>query len=422
MNFPKKPVKTGPSAATTIILAFLCLMVAGYALFHISRNAAAEYTTVAAYAFEADDATAVSGCVIRQELLLPNAEGVLDVTRAEGERVSVGHSVATVYTSSDALALEDQLQTKRSQLERVEFLMEERATPGAAAKLDGNIHTRILSMRKNVALGQYAAAEQDAASLQALVLQRTSASSSGASMEELNAQAQAQALRGEIASLQGALSRSARRINAPQAGLFSAAVDGYEGVLTPEALEEMTPSQFAGVKADESVSSNVGKLILGDTWYFAANMDEGTAGAYRTGRRVTVRFPREVAQDLVMKVHRVSDTENGQKLVVFSCDKYLPEVTQLRRQSASIIHASYSGIRVPSEALRVEENVTGVYCLVGLQAGFKPVDVVYQGKGYYLVSPKKKSDNTENQSSTRLRVGDLVLITAEELYDGKVVQ
>ena len=66
--------------------------------------------------------------------------------------------------------------------------------------------------------------------------------------------------------------------------------------------------------------------------------------------------------------------------------------------------------------------MTGVYCLVGMQASFKPVDIVYQGNGYYLVEPSKKADDTENTSSTRLRVGDSVLITAEELYHGKVIE
>ena len=52
---------------------------------------------------------------------------------------------------------------------------------------------------------------------------------------------------------------------------------------------------------------------------------------------------------------------------------------------------------------------------------FKPVDVVYQGSGYYLVEPSKKEDDTENTSSSRLRVGDSIITTAEELYNGKVI-
>ena len=64
----------------------------------------------------------------------------------------------------------------------------------------------------------------------------------------------------------------------------------------------------------------------------------------------------------------------------------------------------------------------GAFGLVGMQAVFKPVDVVYQGDTYYLVEPAKLADDTENTSSSRLREGDSVLITAMELYDGKVLE
>ena len=67
MNFTKKPAKTGPSAATTLILFILFAMVACYALFQISQNAGAAYNTAAAYDFEADDATTVTGYVVREE-------------------------------------------------------------------------------------------------------------------------------------------------------------------------------------------------------------------------------------------------------------------------------------------------------------------------------------------------------------------
>ena len=72
---------------------------------------------------------------------------------------------------------------------------------------------------------------------------------------------------------------------------------------------------------------------------------------------------------------------------------------------------------MPSNALRVsEDGVTGVYCLLGVRAKFKPVQVVFQGDGYMLV--KAVADDSE---SSMLRRGDQVIVTAAELYDGKVV-
>lgn len=420
MKTTKKSTKTGPSAATTLILAILFLMVAGYVVYQIFGNLNSPYETTTAYTYQADDETTVSGYVVREESVLPNQDsGVLDITRAEGERVAAGQSIATVYTSSDAMEIEDQLDTLSAQLEQLNYALDASSNTSAGAKLDSSIQSEILSLRKNIARRQYTALSQDISELQALVIKRDY-SAAGTSAEELTAQIQA--IQTQINTLEAQQSRSAKRITAPSSGLFSAVTDGYEAVLTPAALETMTPSQLAGVTADSAVSSNMGKMVYGDTWYFAAVMDEETAAAYKEGHTVTLRFVKELNRELTMTIDRVSDSEGGQKLIVFSCNKYLPEVTLLRHQTASIIHESYSGLRVPTEALRVEDGVTGVYCLVGRQASFKPVDVVYQGNGYYLVEPSKKSDDTENTSSTRLRIGDTILITAEELYDGKVIE
>ena len=120
-------------------------------------------------------------------------------------------------------------------------------------------------------------------------------------------------------------------------------------------------------------------------------------------------------------------------MVVFQGNTYLQELTLLRRQSAEIILDAIEGIRVPREALRVttqtatekdedtgeeitkEVSVTGVYCVSGAKAVFKPVDVLYTGEEYAVVRSSGSSEKT------RLRSGDTVIAVARNLYDGKVV-
>ena len=98
-------------------------------------------------------------------------------------------------------------------------------------------------------------------------------------------------------------------------------------------------------------------------------------------------------------------------------------LTQLREQNAELIISAYDGLRVPKNALRVDENgVSGVYCLVGRVAYFKPVNIVYQGSDYCLVEPGTIEAATESQKSLyTLRPNDEVIVSAGELYNGKVV-
>ena len=64
-----------------------------------------------------------------------------------------------------------------------------------------------------------------------------------------------------------------------------------------------------------------------------------------------------------------------------------------------------------------ETTTTGVYCVVGMKARVKPVKVVYSGDSFVLVQP----DIAANQEKLRLRPGDEVIISANDLYDGKVL-
>ena len=215
-------------------------------------------------------------------------------------------------------------------------------------------------------------------------------------------------------------------------------VDGYENVLTPESLTDMTPSQLSAVRADSAVSSSVGKLILGDSWYYAASMPAADAEELKetsdtlqkAGKSLILRFAKSVERDLPVTVSYLGPEEDGRRVAVFEGKTYLPQLTLLRQQSAQIIWGGAEGIRVPKEALRVdtrtvehedgtteETRVKGLYCIVGMEARFKPVEVLYNGNGFLLV----RANAPEDRENLRLRPGDEIIITANDLYDGKVV-
>ena len=61
------------------------------------------------------------------------------------------------------------------------------------------------------------------------------------------------------------------------------------------------------------------------------------------------------------------------------------------------------------------EAVTGIYCLVGREARFKPVEVVYSGDSFVLVRP------TASSEAQKLRPGEQVILSARGLFDGKVL-
>ena len=360
---------------------------------------------------QAEDTIALNGWLVRDEEVLPAQSGTLSRVQQEGQRVGVGQVLAMVYANDSALQTVSQIETLELQLQQLQFALTSYLDPDAALKLDTSITGNILTLRQSLTGGDYTAAESDIAQLKAAVLKRDHPYTS---QEEI--QTEIKSVEGQISSLKASLSGAAA-VTAKAAGTYSAVCDGYETVLTTTFLETVTPGALARLQPAGEQSS-MGKLIYGDFWYYVVTLTEEQAAYLKGQGRVTLRFAKGFDQNIRMQVEAVSEPENGQAAVTLSCRRYLAQTTLLRHQAADVILRTYEGLRVPSNALRVsEEGVTGVYCLDGVTASFRPVAVLYQGQGYALVRPADGTSDTRT-----LRVGDEVIATAGQLHDGKVIR
>ena len=401
--------------ATTSIFKILsvAILVAAVVYFGVQtyRYLTDPINTTVVYASSEESVMEVNGYLIREEETFHSDAGTLGHALSEGERVGKGQTMAVAYADSGALTRVERLEALKLKKEQLSFSLVSYLDPDAALKLDSSINSDILSLRRSVAGGEYGNTEEQLASLKGAILKRDYTS---ATQEEI--EAGIKATEEEIGEMERSL--NGRAITAPQSGIYSAACDGYESVLTMDFLtDDLTPSKLGSVRPLSSDSANVGKLIYGDAWYYAANITDRQAQQLEGRSAVTLRFAKGLTMDLKMTVVSLSRSENGQRTLVLRSDKYLAQTTLLRHQAATLVLRTYEGLRLPSTALRVnEEGVSGVYCVLGVRAKFKPVRVVYQGEGYALVEAASAVED-----STLLRQGDQVIVTTAQLYDGKVI-
>ena len=368
------------------------------------------FATTLVTAAQAEDTISVDGWIVRQEETL-HAAGTLVHELSEGEKVGAGQVIATAYSSTGALETVKEMEKKELQLQQLEFALSSYLNPDAALKLDSSIFENLLTLRGDLADGDYAGASENLSQLKGNILKRSHSYSSAPEI-----QAQINQVQSELSALRAQLS-GANVIYAQRPAVFSAVCDGYETVLTPGMLADLVPSQLERLKA-QTVQNEVGKLVYGDVWYYAAVMKAEDVTRLKNRGQVVLRLGKGMEQDIIMEILTPGEVENGKQVVVLRCNKYLSQVTQQRRLTAELLLESYSGLRIPANALRLNENgQSGVYCVVGFTAAFKPVDVVYRGDGYTLV--RASADAT---GSDILRAGDEVIVTAGELYDGKVVR
>lgn len=387
-----------------VLVAVVTLLgIEGYRYFHRSVSVSVAYTG------QVTDSLSVTGWVVRQETPLPDTSGTLLRQVQEGEKVHAGQTVAMAYASKSALEVVSQLEDTELKLQQLQFARSSFLDSDAALKVDSDISDSILRLHIATADGDYATATQEMSAMKTAVLKR---SYSYESLEQID-QAIAQT-RSDISTLQNQLS-GATSVKTAVAGVYSGSTDGSEEALTPDFLTDVTPARLDALSTGSAVKS-AGKIITDNTWYFAANIPAQQARELQVGQEVTLRLSKGLQQDTPAYVQSISAEEDGRVAVVLSCTRYISQVTLLRHQQGEILLREYKGLRVPSAALRMdEEGSLQLFCRLGAYVYSKPVDLVYRGDGFCLVRSAQGATDARI-----LRQGDLVISTARALTDGMI--
>ena len=412
----------------TVAIAAIAVAPVIYFGFYLAKGFSEPYTTALAYTYTSNDSAEAVGILVRQETVLPAQTGIVDVTRSEGEKVGVGQSVAQVYRDSQAQNNQADLEALADQIQLLEYSSDGGGVD-SAAKLDENILQAVTALHAASGVGDYNQLEDQARTLKSTVLKRGYVYGNGLGAEELSQKLND--LKSQYAALKQQTSSSTSSVRAPQSGVFSTLVDGYETAVTPQTVFQLTPSSLSALLAGQGkeAGGGMGKLITSTRWYFAAALPVSVAERLKEGSTATLRFSGDFDQDIDMRVDQVGQAEGDKSVVVFSTDRYLSQTTLLRQQTAELIFNSWSGLRIPKQALRMEKstytdketgqevqnNRLGVYALLGGRAEFKTVEVVTEGDDYYVV-------RSTTDESDALRAGDEVIVRATELYDGQLLE
>lgn len=393
----------------TVILWILLAAIAAYFGYNVVSSLYAPLMTATVTPYEAGAGYYASGFVVREEELLYSQYGTTVLNCAEGAHVAANDTVATGYRSEDAKTRQTRIDELSGQIEQLQYAWSAVSSVYDQAALDADIAGDLAQLSRYLALRDMNSVSDLSPELKGLILRRTGSDSDSGSL-----QARISTLQAELETLEAQSAGDTSAILAGKAGTFSAAVDGYESVLTPERLMEMTVAEFESVQPDETDANAIGRLVTSATWYYACVVPASELSGVEEGDRATLTFARDYYQPVTMRVARLGGNEAGSRLLVLSSDRALQNVTLLRQQSAEIVFTSYSGLRVPKSAIRVENGQTGVYILEGTLAKWKPITILHDTGESYVVT-------LDTSSTNNLWPGDELIINAKNLYDGKVV-
>lgn len=414
--------------ATKMMIAILCLGVAVYLAVYFVRGWEEPLVTTRAYAYTQDVGMEASGILVRQETILPDAGGsYVDHILGEGEKAAAGQAAALLYTDPAALTTRQAIRTLTAEIEQLQYALDDRTQTGDASRLDSQVLASITALRSLTAQGDLTTLEDCALNLRTMVFKRDFAYGDGSAAGQLSQLIQSK--QEQLAQLNASLNQVARVVYTPATGVFSGTVDGWEGLINPSQLDDLTAQSLSALLSQTPATATgpVGKLITGSTWYFAALLP-GTDTGLQSGKTYSLTFSGDYYGQIPMKLERVS-LEGEQTLAIFSCRTHLSDTTLLRVQTVDVVIHHLEGIRIPRKALRVETieeeqedgstrtvNRYKVYIVERSQSWGREVEILYTDENFYLVRPVDPS------AAKRLRAGDEVILNSSDIYDGKVVR
>ncbi len=396
---------------------FVFLLLFGFVVafmgYHIISAVDDPTNTFVAVLTDSDDIVRAHGFFVRDEQVVARPSGVVEVLAQTGDRVSRDETLAVIYDDVEALSVAEQASALSERIEQLEEVRRLSADIADTATLSGLIDRSLISLISGCDQRDVTAMHRSALELKSLLYKWESTYDEGVDLDTLIV-----ALTAERDQVSTRLTGRYTPVVEGVPGTFSPVVDGYEALLTPAKLDDFTVETWdAFLQADPPEPSEevIGKLARGFTWYYAVTLPTDEIGFMTKGKSLSVRLTGS-DERFSMQVKRIQEAEGGRSFVVLESRANLAETISCREESLDICLSRYSGIRVPREAIRInEDGVTGVYCAVLTQARFKPVEIILERDGYYLVA----YDPTEKNA---LLPGDELLIGGKDLYDGKNIR
>ena len=357
--------------------------------------------TVQASYYTLEDAAVTNGYAVRGETVVYSEESV-SISARSGEKVAVGSLLGVEYKTDDARAAADEIRTLKNEIAELESLI------GSGGEISGD---PALEAAKAVA---YAVAAGETDTLDAAISAVGSQifSDTGAYDGDA-AKAELEGKKLRLSSLESSIGSGTWALRAEEGGIFVPFADGYEHV-DADALINLAPDELEAMfKVPHGTDGAVGKIVTELTWYYAAVTDAEYADKLTVGKMASLRFERTYSAEIEMKVVSVGRPDAaGRCTVIFSTNRYLSDIAGVREMYAEVVFGSASGVRVPKEALHVDDGGTFVYIISGLQAKQVYTEIEADLGEHYLVSINREKGLVD---------GAEIITKGKNLFDGKVV-
>lgn len=381
---------------TAFLLSLLMLAYVGYQAWLAFYN---PYVTEAVYLESYVEHQQLDGFFVRSETVIEGAQtGVVGYNYQNGEKVAKNATVAEIYSSTEDLLLLQKINILQGQRDVLQEVQSKETSEGLKLDLlSEQISDYEMELIRAVDQNEFSTLDSISENLMFQINKFNSYVNKALSFESEIAR-----LDTEIAQLQASVSPTQGSVTTSQSGYFSSTVDGWESILTPDILSDLTVERAAEILEQttaDSIPASIGRICTSDTWYFVALMTSKEAQSYTLNGTVTLKFTTRSTREVPATVVQIVQEEE-QAAVIFSGDYLDENFVTMRFEKPTVQLHSYTGIIVPRDAIRIREledengelvDTKVVYIQVGQSVQYRLLNIIYEDED--IVVSKAMNDS-----------------------------
>ena len=321
------------------------------------------------------------GYIIRDETVVKgeNYKNGMEQIKTEGEKAAKGESIFRYYSKNEE-SLIKQIADLDEKIQEAMATTQTSPYQSDVKLLENQIDQKVELLNKTTDVAKLTEYKKE---INELVTKKANIigekSPSGSYLKQLQDQR---------TSLENELNSGAEYITAPESGIVSYKVDGLEETLTKENFSTLTKEYLEKLNLKTgkiiATSDECGKIINNFECYIATISSSQEAKNAKIGDNVKIRLSNNTEIDA--EIAYISQENEEENLIVLQIDKQIEELTNYRKISFDLIWWSYSGLKVPNQAI-IEQN--GLHYVVRNRAGYLTkilVNVEKQNEKYSIVS------------------------------------
>ena len=351
-----------------------------------------------------------TGYILRRETLVEqSSQGVFEHSVKDGVRVSRGSSVGVAISGNLKESLVKEL---ADVTRRIEEIRESDSFADIYASDEARIFSALknltTSIREDVRAKNYVSAHGNTQQLSTLLEKKFSAENKGAATELLVA------LEEEKYELEQQLGGIREEVKATAAGYFYSSPDGLESTANERDLKMLTTAKIGKypqiLESYAPPANCVGKIVDTYNWYLAAIIDKSEAQKLTAGETVNISI--DEGSSVQATVFAINEDKSDRAALIIKCSRDVTGIYEKRTVEFEICYEEYDGLYVPAAAIRVVDDVTGVYVINQNESvSFKCVNILLQEEDYYIVS--RRYTPPEGVKYSALKVYDNILVNPE---------